>query len=216
MKKIEEADLSRAEYVYKRIREEIRNGQYRPGYRLREAELAARLKVSRTPIREAIRRLASDGLIELSPSRGMMIIELDKQKVREMYALRETLEGAVARCAAQHASQTEIEGMRGLLQREKEAKSPKEILKINRLFHQAMQEASHNRYLVHTLHMLYDLLSVLPGNPFEMPARVIQSQKEHLAVLTAIEQRNPETAEMLGRQHIQNAGVSRLQQMFES
>ncbi|HZS55967.1 MAG TPA: GntR family transcriptional regulator [Bryobacteraceae bacterium] len=216
MKSIENTDLSRAEYVYKRIREGIRNGQYRPGYRLRETELAERLKVSRTPIREAIRRLAADGLIELSSSRGMMIIELDKQKVREMYAVRETLEGAVARYAAQHASASDIETMRALLQREKKAKSPKEILKVNRLFHQAMQEASHNRYLVHILHMLYDLLAVLPGNPFEMPARVIEAQKEHLAVLTAIEQRNPEVAEQLARQHIQNAGIARLRQMFEA
>jgi DNA-binding GntR family transcriptional regulator len=216
MKVVEDANLSRAEYVYKRIREGIRSGKYRSGHRLREAELAALLKVSRTPIREAIRRLASDGLIEHSASRGMMIIELDKQKVREMYGLRQTLEGAVARYAAQHASNSEIDAMRALLKREKEADSPQEIARINRLFHQAMQDASHNRYLVHMLHMLYDLLALLPGNPFEIPDRVKQAQREHLAVLTAIERRDPDSAETLARQHIQNAGSARIQQMFES
>ena len=208
-------DLSRAEYVYKRIRDGIRTGKYRSGHRLREIELAANLRVSRTPIREAIRRLVSDGLVELSPARGVMIVELDKQKVREMYALREALEGAVARYAAQHASQNEIEAMRNLLQREKKADSPREIARINRLFHQCMQEASHNRYLVNTLHMLHDVLAILPGNPFENPTRARQAQHEHAAVLSAIERRHPEDAERLARQHIENAGTVRIQQMFE-
>jgi DNA-binding GntR family transcriptional regulator len=209
-------NLSRAEYVYRRIRDGIRSGKYRSGHRLREAELAAHLKVSRTPIREAIRRLVSDGLVELSPSRGVMIIELDKQKVREMYALRETLEGAVARYSAQHASPNEIQAMRALLQRERQTSSPQEVARINRLFHQNMQEASHNRYLVHTLHMLYDVLAVLPGNPFEIPTRMKEATEEHAAVLSAIETRQPERAEELARRHIQNAGVARIQQMFES
>ena len=107
----DEQDLSRAELAYKRLREGIRAGEFRPGQRLRETELASRLTMSRTPVREAIRRLASDGLIEVAPSRGVMIIDLNKQQVRELYALRETLEGAAARLAAQHASPAEIEAM---------------------------------------------------------------------------------------------------------
>jgi DNA-binding GntR family transcriptional regulator len=213
--KANDGDLSRAEYVYKRIRDGIRSGKYQSGHRLREAELAAHLKVSRTPIREAIRRLVSDGLVELSPARGVMIVELDKQKVREMYALREALEGAVARYGAQHASQSEIDAMRSLLQREKSAKSPQEVARINRLFHQSLQDASHNRYLVNSLHMLHDVLAILPGNPFEIPERAKQAQREHAAVLSAIEARQPERAEKLAQQHIQNAGIARIQQMFE-
>jgi DNA-binding FadR family transcriptional regulator len=144
-----------------------------------------------------------------------MIIELDKQKVREMYALRETLEGAIARYSAQHASQDELRAMRALLQRESQSSSPAEVARINRLFHQSMQEASHNRYLVHTLHMLYDVLAILPGNPFDIPRRMKEAKQEHAAVLSAIEARQPKRAEELARRHIQNAGLARIQQMFE-
>src|SRR5690242_713975 len=94
-------DLSRAEFAYRRLQASIRSGELRPGQRMRESELANLLNVSRTPIREAIRRLSSEGLVVLGPSRGMMVAELDKQQVRELYSLRATVEGAAARLAAQ-------------------------------------------------------------------------------------------------------------------
>jgi DNA-binding GntR family transcriptional regulator len=98
-KRSKQDNLLRADYVYQWLREQMRLGGFAPGDRLREVELAAQLGVSRTPIREAIRRLASDGLVEGAPSRGVMFIELDKQQVRDIYALRAVLEGAAARKA---------------------------------------------------------------------------------------------------------------------
>lgn len=77
----DEEQISRAEYAYNRLPEGIRAGDFRPGHRLKEAELALLLDVSRTPIREAIRRLGSDGLIAVAPSGGVMVLELGKQQV---------------------------------------------------------------------------------------------------------------------------------------
>jgi DNA-binding GntR family transcriptional regulator len=210
----DEQDLSRAELAYKRLREGIRAGEFRPGQRLREAELATRLNVSRTPVREAIRRLASDGLIEVAPSRGMMIINLEKQQVRELYALRETLEGAAARMAAQHASPAEIETMHELLDAGRAAEEPREIARLNLLFHRAIQDAAHNRYLGQALVQLSDSLALLPGTTFEVPGRPEVAHAEHMAVVAAIESRAPEKAEELARHHIAMAGSTRIRMMF--
>ena len=217
MKTIEERDLSRAEYAYKKLRDGIRSGEYRPGQRLREAELATQLAVSRTPIREAIRRLASDGLIEVAPSRGMMIIELGKQQVRELYALRKVLEGAAAGMAAQHASPSELADMRGLIKRMNGAsKNPAEVARMNRLFHATIHEAAHNHYLAQALSQLSDSLALLPRTTFEVRGRTEEARKEHLAMLEAIERRAPEEAERLARKHIENAGAARIRMMFEA
>jgi DNA-binding GntR family transcriptional regulator len=210
----DEQDLSRAELAYKRLRHGIRVGEFRPGQRLREAELATQLNVSRTPIREAIRRLASDGLIEVAPSRGVMIIRLDKQRVRELYALRETLEGAAARMAAQHASPAEIATMRELLEAGKAAQELGQIARLNQLFHQAIQDAAHNRYLAQALVQLSDSLALLPGTTYEVPGRSEAAYEEHMAIVNAIEGRQPEKAEEFACHHIAMAGQTRIRMMF--
>lgn len=211
---LDSRNLSRADFVYQRLRLGIRSGEFRPGDRLREAELAAQLNVSRTPIREAIRRLASDGLVEVAPSRGVMFIQLDKQQVRELYALRESLEGTAARLAAQHASPTEIEVMKELLEVIEAAKSPTEIAKANRLFHHSIHDAAHNRYLALALQQLDDSLSLLPGTTFEAPGRTEAANREHKDILKAIDARDPDLAERLARKHIQASGQVRMRMMF--
>lgn len=210
----DEQDLSRAELAYKRLRDGIRSGEFRPGQRLREAELATKLNVSRTPVREAIRRLASDGLIEVAPSRGVMIITLSKQQVRELYALRETLEGAAARLAAQHASPSEIDAMGELLHACRAADQAQEIARLNLLFHQAIHDAAHNRYLAQALMHLSDSLALLPGTTFEAPGRPEAAHEEHRAIVEAIAARAADKAEHFARHHIAMAGSTRMRMMF--
>jgi DNA-binding GntR family transcriptional regulator len=214
---VEDQNLSRADFVYQRLRLGIRSGDFRPGDRMREADLAAKLNVSRTPIREAIRRLASEGLLEVAASRGVMVIQLDKQQVRELYALREALEGTAAKLAAHHASTSEISEMRELLERPgKTRESPQVVAKFNRVFHRTIHDAAHNRYLAQALEQLSDSLALLPGTTFEAPGRVASAHAEHLAILAAIEKRDPEQAERLARSHIQMAGQTRMRMMFDA
>jgi DNA-binding GntR family transcriptional regulator len=209
-------DSSRADFVYTRLRQGIHSGEFRPGQRLRETELATRLKVSRTPIREALRRLSSDGLVELAPSRGVMIVELDRQRVREIYALRETLEGSAARLAAQYASPAELQSLGDILERlHQPGVSPALAADINRLFHRTIHDAAHNRYLTRALDQLSDFLALLPGTTFEVPGRLEQSRAEHYALLEALTERAPDKAEQVARQHIQVAARARIHAMFE-
>ena len=215
--KIEQDNLSRADSVYQWLRQQMRAGAFAPGDRLREVELAEKLGVSRTPIREAIGRLAADGLVEGAPSRGVMFIRLDKQQVREIYALRAVLEGAAARLAAQHASEDEIALMRELIGgAESQANSPEAHGRNNRRLHRAICEAAHNRYLMQALAQLSDSLGLLPGTTYQIPGRPREARDEHLAIVAAIARRDADEAERLARLHIERAGQVRFRMMFES
>src|SRR3712207_6471716 len=91
-----DSGISLSEAVFRSLREALRAGLYRPGDRLREEEVAQRLKVSRTPVREALGRLMTKGFVEPAGGRGLVVRRLDPAEVLELYAMREILEGAAA------------------------------------------------------------------------------------------------------------------------
>lgn len=209
----DEEDLSLAERAYKRIREGIRTGEYRRGQRLREEDLARKLNVSRTPVREAIRRLSADGLVEVSSSRGMRIIDLDKQQMRELYSLRQILEKVAAGMAAQHASSADIRAMEEILRASKATREPAELARLNRAFHRAIREASHNRYLDAVLTQLFDTLALLPGTGY--PGRPELAYREHCEILAAIKARDAQKVEQIMHRHVELAGIARIKLMFD-
>ncbi|WP_246658791.1 GntR family transcriptional regulator [Mesorhizobium sp. J18] len=209
-------EVSRAEFAYRTLLEAISNGELRPGQRMRENELAKMLNISRTPIREAMRRLSSEGLVVVAPSRGMMVAQLDKLQVRELYSIRATLEGAAARLAAQHASAGEIAVMKEILDSCEAENEPLSYARLNRLFHQSIHESAHNRYLTKSLSQLATHLALLPGTTFEAPGRSVEASREHRVILDAIERRDPDAAEAAARQHIEKAGLTRMRMMFSA
>jgi len=101
--------------AYEQIRARILNGDIRPGDRLREVELADDLGLSRTPVREAIRRLEQDGIVEHAAHKGAVVRSLDQSSITELYTIREVLEGTAARLAAQHANDAEIDALEAVL-----------------------------------------------------------------------------------------------------
>lgn len=210
------AGQSRADFVYDAMRAGIRRGEIQPGDRLVETELADRLKVSRTPIREAIRRLTSEGLVVVAPSRGVMVVKLTKQQVHEIYALREMLEGAAARLAAQHATTEEIMVLRSALKSSAGIDNPQRYAEFNTVFHQAIHDAAHNRYLASALAQLSNSLALLPRTTFEADGRLEGAKREHLAIVEAIEQNDADLAELLARKHIRAAQLARVEMMFSS
>ena len=109
----ENSDLPLAERVYRHLLAGIREGEFHPGERIKEASVAKSLGISRTPVREAIRRLQSEGRVIIEPQRGAVVAELDRLEISELYLLRQELEGIAARFAAQHASEMEIAQMGG-------------------------------------------------------------------------------------------------------
>ena len=207
---------SRAHLAYRSIKELIRNGTFPPGRRLPEKDVAALLDISRTPVREAMNRLISEGLLALHPMRGYAVAELDKQQILELYSLREFLEGAAARFAAQHASDPEIQSLRKF-SLEMGALDERDVdahVTMNKHFHAAIAEASHNRYLQDELTRHVDTLNLVPGTTFQTHNRSKDSFAEHTAIVNAIEARNPDEAEAAARAHIRNAARIRLLLIF--
>lgn len=201
---------SRGQYVYKTLLQAIRSGKLRPGHRIREEEIALQLDVSRTPVREAIQILQARRLVEFAPGRGIVVMELSKQQVMELYAMREVLEGAAARFAAQHASDDEIDALRAVLQEFKAESDANKMAAINQRFHRIIYDAARNRYVQEALTNLEDALSLLPGTTYALRGRHASGVREHRAIVTAIEKRDADAAEAASRAHIREAQRSRL------
>jgi DNA-binding GntR family transcriptional regulator len=208
-------NTSRADYVFRTLRDAIREGRLKQGERLREEDVAQRLGVSRTPVREALRQLAARGLVEDAPGRGLLVVELSQQQVIELYAMRRMLEGAAARFAAQHASPAEAELLRRLAAECRDAKTPAKMAQRNRAFHRAIYEAAHNRYLQQALDDLGNALALLPSTTFRQRGRAATAYAEHMRIADAIARRDADAAETAARAHIAMAERLRWRMMFE-
>ncbi|MDA9008803.1 GntR family transcriptional regulator [Alphaproteobacteria bacterium] len=207
---------SRADDVKERVVEAIRGGRYQPGERIRETEVADWLSVSRTPVREAFRRLESEGLLVFESWRGAIVADLNRQQISELYAMREVLEGAAARLAARHIDEAEIELLSMLLERSnRQDASAEKLAELNRQFHEAIYASAHNRYLSQTLEQLRNSLALLKGTTYSVPGRRETIAQEHQAILDAISARNPEAAEIAARAHIVAAQRARLRLLIE-
>jgi DNA-binding GntR family transcriptional regulator len=211
----EQNGTSRSRWVYDNLRAAIQAGQYVTGQRVREEQIAQLLGVSRTPVREALSRLQAVGLIE-NVAGGLVIAELTRSQINELFALREILEGSAARFAAQHAAPSEIASLRHIADVFKKSfKNPAELAAINRKFHNAIYVAAHNRYQMRTLNELQDTLALLPGTTFTVAGRPEQAAREHGEIIDAIEKRDADEAERLARLHIRHAQNARLTMIFQ-
>lgn len=201
---------SRAEHAYEQLLNAILSGELKPGSRIRETELAEWLAISRTPVREAIRRLESEGLICSAGHRGMTIAELDYQAVMELYQMRAVLEASAASLAAKHASEAEIYSLRELFQQEQQQQDPAAQAQANRAFHNAIYHAAHNRYLLKSLNGLRDAMALLGATTYVLPSRSESALAEHLRILEAIENGDSLAAEQAAHDHIRAAQQARI------
>lgn len=202
---------TRGRNAYRGILEAIREGIFLPGDRLREEEVAQRLGMSRTPVREAFGRLLEKGLLQPAPGRGLAIAVLEMDQLFELYALRGEFEGLVARFAARHATEAEIAHLRQVNDRFAAAASPAEAARINRRFHARLYDAARNRYLRSAVEDLQETIALLPVTTFSRKGRLAEAVAEHEAIVAAIERRDPDGAAEAARAHIERALATRLQ-----
>ncbi|TPG57716.1 GntR family transcriptional regulator [Roseomonas nepalensis] len=196
--------------AYERVKAAIREGTLPPGTRLTEAELVARLGISRTPIRQALTRLETEGLVSHEPRRGVVVSRPDHQQVIELYSIREVLEGTAARFAAQHASEAELEALTQLVAGEgRVLDRPAELSAINLRLHALLHRAAHNRYLLRALAQLTDNMALLPTMLGD-PARARQSHEEHRALLEALKRRDGAASEAAMAAHLRSAQRHRI------
>ncbi|WP_417783626.1 GntR family transcriptional regulator [Terasakiella pusilla] len=197
---------SRGELAYHQLFEAIQKGSLKPGTRIRETDIAEEFGISRTPVRDAIRRLESDGLIVHLPHQGAVIKTLDHREIMEMYEMRQVLEGTAAFHAAQHASLLEIDELielNDLMLKNKEEES--EAADANRLFHQTLYRAANNRYLIDAINNLSNAMALLEGTTLYNAERVNIAFKEHQEIIEHIQLQKGKEADQSVRNHISNS-----------
>ncbi|MEM1383057.1 MAG: GntR family transcriptional regulator [Pseudomonadota bacterium] len=189
----------------------IDRGEFGPGTRLTEMDLAARFGVSRTPVREALNRLESQGVVGRDARRGMVVAALDYDQVGELYDLREVVEGLSARLAARRAAPAEIAVLRDMVEADRaHIDDPTALAIANKKFHRQLHRASHNRYLIQMLEGMRRSLALLSGTGLGSPGRGAASLAEHDAIVGALEARDEDAAEAAARRHIANAYLTRV------
>ncbi|KIN61524.1 Transcriptional regulator, GntR family [Sulfitobacter noctilucae] len=199
--------------AYSLILDAIDAGIFRPGDRLVESELAERFSVSRTPIREALQRLETQSLLARE-GRSLIVASLDHNQTAELYVVRGELEGLAARLAARHATAEEVRVLREMvLADDALVDNPAALARSNRRFHKQIHLASHNRYLVQQLDLVYRSMALMATTSLAAEGRGEIAQAEHLRIVSMIEARDEAGAEEALRAHISVAFVTRLKQV---
>jgi DNA-binding GntR family transcriptional regulator len=196
--------------AYTLVLEAIDQGDYRPGDRLVESELAERFGVSRTPIREALQRLETQRVLARD-GRSLVVSSLDHDQLGELYVLRAELEGLAARLAAQHAAPEEIRVLWEMIRKDRGLLgNPETLARANRRFHRQIHLASHNRYLIQQLEMVHRSMALLATTSLAAEGRGLQALAEHEEIVRGIEARDGEAADAAIRAHISHAFEARL------
>ena len=206
---------SRSELAYQKLRGAIQSGVLRPGQRVMEVEVADSLAISRTPVREALRRMESEGMLEMEPRSGLVVASISRQAMLELYVMREVLEGTAARLCARNASDIELLELQELVKREARLHDdPAALVRHNRQFHEAVHRGAHNRYLEKSLSAVNDSMWLLGKSQMLIAERAKGAIAEHAELFAAIERRDAGGAEEIARRHVQSARAERLKQLF--
>ena len=196
--------------AYQLILNAIDVGTYRPGDRLVESELADRFGVSRTPIREALQRLETQSLLARD-GRSLVVASLDHNQMAELYVVRSELEALAARLAARHATEEEVRILRDFVEQDRALVSdPAALARTNRRFHRQVHLASHNRFLVQQLDLLYRSMALMATTSLAAEGRSSVAVDEHASIVEAIASGDGDAAHDRLKGHISRAFEARL------
>ena len=197
-----------SERVAAELRRAIGDGRYRPGERLVEGRLAADFGVSRIPVREALRMLAAEGVVDVQPRHGASVAKLSREAAREMVEVRATLEGLNARLAARHRESDLLKAVTKVLERGNAAAAAGklgELAKFNGEFHDLLAKAGSNSVLGDLMRTLRERTQVVfPALNKEQARR---TWSEHAAILQAVIAGDEDLAELLAERHVTRAGA---------
>jgi DNA-binding GntR family transcriptional regulator len=196
-------------FIVERLRDDILAGRLQPGLRLVECDLTARFAVSRGPVREALRRLAAEGLIEHWPHRGAVVRRLGEREIRELFLIRIEIEALAARLAARtDAHEPRARFVASIEPIYAEApRSPCEYLEENAAFHDAVMALADNLQLRELAARLQLPLIMAQVGHVLTPAVLEASVQEHRAIAEAILARDPEAASARMRAHLERAAA---------
>jgi DNA-binding GntR family transcriptional regulator len=202
-----------AEAVHMTLREAILHGVLPAGQALGEIQLAEVFGRSRTPVREAILKLESEGLAERFPRRGLVVAQITREEVLEVYAVREVLDGLAAQLAAQGMLPTELDRLVWLNDRLRAAAvtgDTKGLMQINIEFHDAICQGSRNSLLQEFMRRIHEWVRRFEDTTMSAPGRGLEAVAEHDALIEAIRARDSAAAERIARAHMNRARQIRI------
>lgn len=213
---VNRATLSDQIYAY--LRGEILRGRVQPGERLDLGELVERLKVSKMPVKEAIARLATEGLLDVQAQRGTFVSRVNPRELAETFEVRRALEMLAGELAAERAAKPDIARLRALIAAMEESKEVERHLELNFEFHGLIVELSGNGKLAETYHRLRVPIQVaaIHHRSENWMERIAQEQKEHRAIVRALEQKDAANVARAIREHISRGGASLLKDVERS
>ena len=206
----------RRDQAFERLRDAIITGHFAPGARLIERELCEAMGVSRTSIREVLRRLEAEQLIEVEPRRGPIVARLSRKQVEEIYEVRALLEAAVVRRFALQASAENIAELRRIYERLNVARAQVDVAGIvdtTRQFSEYMMNVVDHELISDIHQKLIARISVARVFAISVPGRLAQSGPEFAAVMDAIERRDAEGAAQSLMIYVRNAGEAALKHL---
>jgi DNA-binding GntR family transcriptional regulator len=211
MTSIDDADQSQGGIAFTKLMDAIKAGDFRPGDRLREVDIADHLSLSRTPIREALRRLEAERIVEHRPRIGAVIRTLSQTEVVELYEMRLVLERTAAELAAKHAIEAEVDALASLNDQIADAvHDPPRAAAINQQFHQSIYLAARNRFLLDSARGLNNALLLLGPTTLADAERINTVVAQHRLIIDAILQGDVEAAGVAAEAHLQTSLRHRL------
>ena len=196
------------EVVCETLREAIRSGVLKPGERLMEIQLADELGVSRTPVREAMRKLELEGYVIMLPRRGTYVANISIRDINEVFEIRTTLDALANGLAAERITEEELEQLERLLVsigENIETRNMKKVVEDDMEFHDILYKASRNQRLVGIISNLREQMTRFRSMSMSYPGRLKKTLEEHSRLVEAIAQRDVELAQKLAVEHMENS-----------
>lgn len=197
------AEQTKMQMAYRLIRSKITSGAFRPGERLNISELAAQAGMSIIPVREAIKQLQIEGLVESDTYRGVRVVSYSQKELQELYLIRSELEGLAGRLAAEHNSEAGVAKLAKILD-----DPNKSVSRANTDFHRQIYKMADSERLLNLITNVWDTTYLINKG---LALHHVEGQKErsaieHREILEAIKNGEPERTDQLIRQHILDAG----------
>jgi DNA-binding GntR family transcriptional regulator len=214
--------LSLQERTYQALRSALLDGHYVPGERIYEAAIAKALRVSRNPVREAVRRLQQEGLVEVRPHNGTFVASIPPEEIHDVYTIRGALEGSAAAFAAERMTDAEIVALGAVVADQRRAAAaavtsdqPVSASQADR-FHHLIHVGARSPRLLTLLEQLYAQVTHFRNLTLRVPGRAAASAEGHEAIFEAIRARDQARAESLMRAHIEEARAVLVHQLAQS
>jgi len=205
--KLEGYDLL-SKKVYRILKKEIIKGSFKPGEKVLEGKIADQMGISRTPVREAIRVLAAEGFVILSPNQGVVVRSVSAENIREVLQIHSVLEGLAARLSCEVINEEDLKELENCVNKMEKLANKKDsstYSEVDLKFHELIVNICRNKRLVQMRKNISDQAQRYRISSLSIPRRLKESLKEHQKILEAFKTKDPKKADSTSQKHIQNA-----------